>query len=66
MRFKSPPLFHRYARIIWTIKDYLERDWNVDLAHILREENSCADFLAKLGAANAAPIQYWGHPSWRS
>lgn len=45
-----PPTRHLYVSLIWDIKDLLARDWLVDIHHILREGNACADFLAKHGA----------------
>ncbi|MCI40968.1 glucan 13-beta-glucosidase, partial [Trifolium medium] len=38
--------------IIYNIKDLLSRNWRVRLMHTLREGNTCADFLAKIGACN--------------
>jgi hypothetical protein len=44
--------WHHYAAIINNIKDNMNRDWQVSLLHTLREGNTCADFLAKLGATS--------------
>lgn len=45
--------WHHYAAIINNIKDSISKDWRIQLRHILRAGNFCADFLAKLGASNA-------------
>jgi ribonuclease HI len=43
--------FHHFGAInVMDIKDLLAREREVQLCHTLREGNSCADFLAKLGA----------------
>lgn len=42
--------WHYYAALIRNIAELLSRNWNVVLAHTLREGNACADFFAKLGA----------------
>lgn len=47
-------IWNRYASVIQSIKDMLRRNWDVRLAHTLREGNACADFLAKAGAADVA------------
>jgi hypothetical protein len=41
--------WHHYAAIILNIKDILARDWRVRISHTLREDNACANFLAKYG-----------------
>ncbi|XP_057449021.1 uncharacterized protein LOC130740433 [Lotus japonicus] len=51
-----PPPRHRYAALIWSIKDLLSREWEVSMTHMLREGNSCADFLAKYGAMQDEPL----------
>ncbi|XP_024630775.1 uncharacterized protein [Medicago truncatula] len=43
------PRFHHYANILKLIGNYLAKDLTVTIYHILREGNSCADVLAKLG-----------------
>lgn len=45
---KSVPSFrHEYASLTWDVKDLLDRSWKGEIHHALREENGCADFLAK-------------------
>jgi hypothetical protein len=43
-------MFHRFGNLISLIKKLLSQDWIVDLCHTLREDNSVADCLTKLGA----------------
>jgi len=38
---------HTYATNILHIKDALYRNGNTTLMHVLREQNMCADFMAK-------------------
>ncbi|MCI46256.1 hypothetical protein A2U01_0067496, partial [Trifolium medium] len=38
------------------IRKLLANDWEVILSHTLREENACADVLAKLGASFDSPL----------
>ncbi|MCH83631.1 ribonuclease H protein [Trifolium medium] len=45
-------LFAVYHAIIYNIKDILTRNWRVRLVHTLREGNTCADFLVRIGARN--------------
>jgi hypothetical protein len=42
----------QYAAIIHNIKDLLAKDWSVKVVHTFREDNACADYLAKLKAHN--------------
>lgn len=49
--------FHKYATITQDIKDLLALPWRVDLRHMLREGNQCADYFAKLGAASVEKLQ---------
>ncbi|XP_057425693.1 uncharacterized protein LOC130719064 [Lotus japonicus] len=48
---RPPSHFHVEAVLVHSILDLLRRDWVVQVAHVLREGNACADFLAKAGAA---------------
>jgi hypothetical protein len=45
------PPTHLYALLINNICSFMLRNWNVVLAHILREGNSCVDWLTNLGAS---------------
>jgi ribonuclease HI len=47
----KPSSYHVYAVLIQSIKDILSQSI-VILCHTLREDNQCADFLAKLGASS--------------
>lgn len=42
---------HPYVLLIDNIRSFMMREWNVALTHTLQEENSCADWLAKLDAS---------------
>lgn len=44
---------HAYVALIENIRGLLSLDWELSLAHTLREGNSCANFLAKLGTVSA-------------
>lgn len=46
----STNAWHNYAPIIKNIKDFLDRDWNVDVLHTLREGNACTNHLTKIAA----------------
>jgi hypothetical protein len=37
-------------------------EWEVNLSHTLREGNSCADFLAKVGSSNDTKLRIWSSP----
>jgi hypothetical protein len=54
--------YHYYVAIIANIQDLLKLDWNVSIFHTLREENACADFLAKLGSTNDDKLSIWKSP----
>lgn len=58
----TPSPRHIYASLIWDIKDLLGRDWRVDVYHVLREGNVCADFLAKIGAEQDSSLVFIDHP----
>ena len=45
--------FHIYACITAKVKSLLARYWEVDLKHIMREGNTCANWLAKCGGKEA-------------
>ena len=40
---------HVYQSMIVDIQHWLRKNWDVELIHVLREANSCADFLANEG-----------------
>lgn len=42
--------FDIYAALILSIQTLVQRSWQVDLQHTLREGNAPADFMAKFGA----------------
>lgn len=43
-------LLHNFGNEIALIRDLPNRDWDCQLLHTLREDNVCADFLAKQGS----------------
>ena len=53
---------HLYSTIITEIRDWLRRDWNVTISHVLREANSCVDYLAKDGAHGNENLRVLPHP----
>ena len=55
------PRFHVYAILIQYVK-YLTEQSNIIVCHILKEENQCADFLAKLGASSDNDLVYHASP----
>jgi hypothetical protein len=54
--------FHSYASVIANIKELMNLEWEVNLSHTLREGNSCADFLAKVGSSNDTKLSIWSSP----
>lgn len=55
-------LYHSYASIVQDIQDLLNILWHVELLHILREGNQCADHLAKLETGNDVHLKIWERP----
>jgi ribonuclease HI len=47
---------HRFANEVLSIRQLIDRDWNVVVEHTLREGNTCADVLAKMGALSDVPL----------
>lgn len=48
--------------IIGHIQDLLNREWEIEVRHILREANQCADHLAKLGKRQLDTRTDWREP----
>ena len=46
---QEPVTTHVHAVIINSIRNLLTKDWTVEVNHVYREANNCADRLAKLG-----------------
>ncbi|QHO22763.1 Putative ribonuclease H protein [Arachis hypogaea] len=44
--------FPEFAHIVEEIHQLMLLEWDVTIYHIIREENSCADFLAKMGSSS--------------
>ncbi|KAJ1395188.1 Ribonuclease H domain [Sesbania bispinosa] len=58
----STPMYHKYAAILGKIASFINQEWTVKFEHILREGNSCADWLAKLGAKSSSSLERVLHP----
>lgn len=59
---RSNIMLHAQVDHLMLIVELLDRDWQVDINHILREANSCADHLAKLASINALGYKVWADP----
>ena len=44
------------------IRDWLNRDWSVQLKHVYRSANMVADGMAKLGTSEQEPLRVWQAP----
>ncbi|KAK7320730.1 hypothetical protein VNO77_30467 [Canavalia gladiata] len=55
--------FHEYKSNITTIRSWLSKSCRVILSHMLHEDNSSADTIAKLGAQQANDLGYSEHAS---
>jgi ribonuclease HI len=47
---------HRFANKVFSIRQLIDKDWNVVVEHTLRDGNTCADVLAKMGAQSNVPL----------
>ncbi|CAJ2673969.1 uncharacterized protein LOC123892375 [Trifolium pratense] len=47
---------HRFANEIFSIRQLVDKDWDVVVEHTLREDNACADVLAKMSALSNLPL----------
>jgi ribonuclease HI len=47
---------HRFANEIQCIRNLLPYEWEVVISHTLREENACADVLAKMGELSTSQL----------
>jgi ribonuclease HI len=47
---------HRFANEVVSIRQLLDRNWEIVVEHTLREGNACADVLAKMGALSDSPL----------
>lgn len=45
---KSCRLNNKFSPLIWSIKEFLKRDWHIRINHIYREANYVADHMANL------------------
>ena len=53
---------HLYHAVVAGIKQWLPRDWEITVTHVLREANACADWLAKLGSSGNDQLTVWNTP----
>lgn len=53
---------HAHAVTILEISKFINRDWTVHLHHVLREANTCADFLATTANQMSTVWQKWEDP----
>jgi hypothetical protein len=53
--------YHVYVVLIQNIRDLISSR-NYSLHHSLREDNQCADFMAKIGASNDVDLLIHSHP----
>ena len=54
--------FHIYGALLADIHALRARQWKVEVFHILREGNRCADAMAKHGANHEDPFRDWNLP----
>ena len=54
--------FHIYGAILADISKILQRQWVVQVTHVLREANSSADVLAKIGTEQQDVLKLWHDP----
>ena len=40
---------HLHHAILADIQEYIHREWQMSICHVMREANNCADFLARAG-----------------
>lgn len=48
----SPHALHVFADTMEQILDLMQRSWLVEMHHVFREANACADFLARYNTSN--------------
>ena len=58
---RSSVISNEYAPLVQAIKDYLKLDWHVSIAHIYREANFAADYMANL--AISLPLGFIVYPN---
>lgn len=54
--------FHEYAATLCDIMVLLRYQWSVQIKHVFREANTCADFLAKLEVNQNSVWKFWKDP----
>lgn len=64
---KQRPASHHLMALVADINSLINRAWQVDMGHTLREGNTCADFLAKHGTLQEESWCEWRYsPLWIS
>lgn len=54
---------HLHHAILADIEEYINREWQISISHVLREANSCADFLARDGSSDQnLGVKIWEDP----
>ena len=53
---------HVYGATLADVAELLQRQWEVKITHVLRGANTCADFVAKVGANNQHFLEMWLAP----
>ncbi|GAU35798.1 hypothetical protein TSUD_155730 [Trifolium subterraneum] len=54
--------FHPHAIVLGQIRILRARNWSLSFSHTLREENECADWLAKHGVQSDVNLKLWVSP----
>lgn len=54
--------FHVHAGVIEDILQLTKRDWSIQISHVLREANMCADHLARTAAWDTTSSKTWNVP----
>jgi hypothetical protein len=48
--------------LIKRIRALLQEDWEVNISHVFREANRCADALANMGSAGSTELVLYDYP----
>ncbi|XLR04880.1 hypothetical protein HN51_059755 [Arachis hypogaea] len=54
--------FPEFADIVEEIHQFMLLEWDVTIYHVMREANSCADFLAKIGSSSSYAFSLMNRP----
>lgn len=50
------PVWHHFASIVGIVRRLIGLPWEVTIAHVPREGNVAADFIAKMGASSSSSL----------